>query len=240
MLNDNATLVVGAGNYFRAPLGTPEPEDLLNLGPEWENLGHTSVEDIMSTESEGGEKTILATLQNSALRTRYSKRTETFGIPLQQFDTNSLKLFYGSNAITLPSGMLAPHVDPIPTQEAFLAVFIDGNSVFGIYAPKAEYFRGDDFAIEDTENLATLPISVTPMPHSGNKWAFALTPIGDSGVAQAWEAETSYSTGDEVALSGGEVLEATAAGTSGTVEPEAPASVGGTVTDGTVDWQRVA
>lgn len=55
----------------------------------------------------------------------------------------------------------------------------------------------------------------------------------------AWQAETAYVVGDQVTLSGGEVLEATADGTSGTTEP-APPGVGNTVTDGTVTWQQIS
>jgi|SRR5690606_21856858 len=54
-----------------------------------------------------------------------------------------------------------------------------------------------------------------------------------------WQAETAYSTGDQVTLGGGEVLEATAGGTSGTTEPTPP-GVGETVTDGTVTWQQLS
>lgn len=53
-----------------------------------------------------------------------------------------------------------------------------------------------------------------------------------------WKASTAYALGDFVTLSGGAVLEATTAGTSGTVEPVAPAEVGGTVVDGGVTWTR--
>lgn len=56
----------------------------------------------------------------------------------------------------------------------------------------------------------------------------------------AWAASTAYSVGDQVSLTGGAVLQATVAGTSGTTEPTAPASVGGTVTDGTVTWERIS
>lgn len=55
----------------------------------------------------------------------------------------------------------------------------------------------------------------------------------------AWVQTTAYSVGDYVLLTGGEILECTVAGTSVTgSEPVAPA-VGGTVTDGTVTWQRI-
>lgn len=54
----------------------------------------------------------------------------------------------------------------------------------------------------------------------------------------AWAASTAYTVGQAVTLTGGEVLDATVAGTSGATEPTAPATVGGTVVDGSVTWTR--
>lgn len=239
MLNDRATLKVDSGNYFRAPVGTAAPTDLLDPEADgWENLGHTSLEEIMANETEGGEKTVLGTLQNRNLRTTYSDRTETFTINLQQFDTPSLKLFYGSNAQVLPNGMVTNENKGTPTEAAYLAVFVDKDNVFAIYAPKVEIFRGDNFALEDTESLNSLPLSITPLNHGTNSWTYAVSPIGDL-TETAWEATTPYTAGDEVLLTGGEVLEANNSGTSGTTEPTAPASVGGTVTDGDITWTRI-
>lgn len=69
-LNDKATLVIGAGNYFTAPTpGTKAPVDLTTVATPWVNMGHTSIEDIMSFDSEGGESSVLGTLQNPSLRT---------------------------------------------------------------------------------------------------------------------------------------------------------------------------
>src|SRR5690606_3027773 len=62
-LIDSAVLKVGAGNYFTAPVGTALPTDLKSPGSEWVNMGHTSLEDILAFESEGGEATVLGTLQ---------------------------------------------------------------------------------------------------------------------------------------------------------------------------------
>jgi hypothetical protein len=60
------------------------------------------------------------------------------------------------------------------------------------------------------------------------------------GIAPAWGAGTQYVVGDQVTLSGGAVLAATNAGTSGTTEPVAPATIGGTVNDNGIIWERVA
>lgn len=178
-IDNKATLVVGAGNYFKGTVGAALPADLRAVSTPWENIGHTSIEDILSSESEGGEPTVLGTLQNPSLRTTYSARTESFGLVLQQWDEAGLKLYYGSNAVTNPdTGLLQVPSNPVPTECAFLAVFLDGETEFALYAPRAEIFRGDNFEISDTESFASLPLSVRPLQHETNNWTYAVTPLG--------------------------------------------------------------
>jgi len=177
-INDDATLVIGAGNYFTAPVGTVLPIDLLAPEVAWENVGHTSLEDIFGVTSEGGEATTIGTLQNKSLRTKYSARTETLTFTLQQFDKAGLKLFYGSNAPELADGTIGVPTEPVPTSCAFLVVFVDGTNQFAFYAPKAEIYRADDLTIADTESLAGLPLGVKPMSYNSNPWTYAVTPLG--------------------------------------------------------------
>ncbi|MFG2923883.1 hypothetical protein ACGFYA_20535 [Streptomyces sp. NPDC048305] len=177
-LNDNATLVIGSGNYLTAPVGTDIPTDLLVPVSPWEAVGHTSLEEIFSISSEGGEATTIGSLQNKSLRTKYSARTETMSFVLQQFDVKGLKLYYGSNSPILPDGSVGVPTDPVPTTAAFLAVFVDGENVFAFYAPKAEIYRGDDVSFGDTESLAGLPLGVKPMAYGANSWTYAITPLG--------------------------------------------------------------
>lgn len=179
MLNDDATLIIGAGNFFTGPTGTPLPADLLAPASPWDTVGHTSLEDIFAISSEGGEATTLGTLQNKALRTRYSPRQETMTWTLQQFDTPGLKLYYGSNAPILPNGLVGVPIDPIPTECAFLVVFVDGLTHFAFWAPKTEIYRADDLSLKDTESLAGLPLGVKPMPWGSNTFTYAVTPLGD-------------------------------------------------------------
>jgi hypothetical protein len=181
-LNDLATLVIGTGNFFTATEGTPMPDDLsaIPVGT-WENIGHTSLEDIFAITSEGGDATVLGTLQAKQLRTTYSPRTESMTFTLQQFDEPGLRLYFGANSVTLPNGAIAPSQNPTPTIRAFLAVFIDGTNVFAFYAPKAEIYRADDMDLSDTESLAGLPLKVTPMIFQTNTWTYAVTPL--TGVA---------------------------------------------------------
>ncbi|WP_217129370.1 hypothetical protein [Streptomyces sp. AC558_RSS880] len=177
-INDDATLVVGSGNYLTAPVGTAMPADLLTPTSPWQNVGHTSLEDIFGITSEGGEATTIGSLQNKSLRTKYSARTETMTFTLQQFDTAALKLYFGANAPILPDGSVGVPTDPEPTQAGFLAVFVDGENHFAFYAPRAEIYRADDMAISDTESLAGLPLGVKPMAYGSNVWTYAITPLG--------------------------------------------------------------
>ncbi|AWY07580.1 major tail protein [Streptomyces phage Yosif] len=177
-INDDATLVIGSGNYLTAPTGTAIPTDLLSPTSPWAGVGHTSLEDIFSIASEGGEATVIGTLQNKSLRTKYSARTETMTFTLQQFDEAGLKLYYGANAPILADGSIGVPVDPEPTVCAFLAIFVDGDNVFAFYAPKAEIYRADDLSLADTESLAGLPLGVKPVAHGENQWTYAVTPLG--------------------------------------------------------------
>ncbi|MFD7259320.1 hypothetical protein [Streptomyces sp. NPDC059874] len=182
-INDNATLVIGSGNYFTAPAGTGIPENLLVPTTPWASVGHTSLEDIFGITSEGGEATVIGTLQNKSLRTKYSARVEQMTFTLQQFDTAGLKLYYGSNAPILSDGSVGVPTEPEPTISAFLAVFVDGENHFAFYAPKAEIYRADDLALADTESLAGLPLGVKPLAYGSNAWTYAVTPLGGGVVA---------------------------------------------------------
>ena len=181
-LNDAAVLVVDSGNFFSASPGTPEPTDPLTVLAPWKGFGHTSLEEIMSISSEGGEATTIGTLQKPQLRTRYSDRTETIALTLQQFDVAGLRMYYGSNAPILPNGKVGNPAKPIPTVAAFFGVFVDGDNHFSLYAPKAEIFRRDDLSIADTESLSSLPIGVKPMLYGANTWTYAVSPLGDAPI----------------------------------------------------------
>lgn len=180
-LDASTTLVVGAGNFYTAPYvaATPAalPSDLKVISNPFVTMGHTSLEDIFSISSDGGDATSLGTLQARTLRTTYAARTETFAITLQQFDAPSLRLYFGANASAGAGGELHVPLTPTPTVSTFLAVFYDGDNAFAFYAPKAEILRGDDLSISDSESLAGLPISVKPVAHGSNDWAYAVTPL---------------------------------------------------------------
>lgn len=168
-LDDLAVLKAGAGHFYTAPIGTPLPADLLNPEAAWINMGHTSVQSILAAKSTGGTVTTLMSLQSKSLKTAIAPRTEAFTVNLLQFDKTALKLYYGANAVETATGV-RPSQNPVATEAAWLVVFIDGETISGIYAPKASFFRDSDLSIADTENLAQLPIAVTPLAYGTNDW----------------------------------------------------------------------
>lgn len=196
-LNSNSTLVVKTGRFYFAPVGTVAPSDLGEIPSAWKEVGHTSVDDILSWATEGGEKTVLASLQSSSLRSTTSARTESFSVSLLQWDKETLPFYFGSN-MKLISGSSIFHgvaSNPTPVKRALLIVLEDGQNKFAIYAPSAEIARGDDLSIDSTEDLAALPITISLLNHESNDWAFAVTPL--SGEAPGEGVEDGADAGTE-------------------------------------------
>lgn len=178
-LHDDATLNIGNGHLYLAPVGTVYPVDVAAPEVAWVEVGHTSADEVLTITSEGGETTILATLQAKTLRTTTSPKSTTYGVTLMQFDVDSLKLYYGANAVVEPAGLavglLGIPDDPTPTSKAFLFVVFDGEVPFGWYSPKAEIIGGDDISLADSTALSGLPINITPLNYLGStKKAYVL------------------------------------------------------------------
>jgi len=203
-LNNAAVLKVGVGHFYTAPVGTALPADLRNPAGPWTHMGHTSVADILSAASEGGETTTLRSLQNATLRTSTAARTEAFVMNLLQFDSASLKLYYGSNATVDGNGHLSVPSSPVPTEVAWLVVFYDGQTTAGVYAPKASIFRNDDLSVSDTENLVQLSLRVTPLQNGANDYSFKwLPPTVILSTATATASRTANAVSAVTVTSGG-------------------------------------
>lgn len=177
--NDAATLKVGVAHFFTAPVGTARPAtvaDLQTPPAAWKEMGNTSLSNILALTSDGGTVTTLSSLQNTSLRQSIAARVENLGIHLLQWDADSLKLYYGSNAVVTADGAIEVPSEPVATEAAFLVVLHDGLNVGGFYAAKASIFRDSDIAIADTNTLAELPIKVTALNVNGSDSALTVIP----------------------------------------------------------------
>jgi hypothetical protein len=234
-LDNDAVLKVGVGHFYTAAVGTAIPSDLRNPGGSWTHMGHTSVQDILSASSDGGETTTLRSLQNRTLRTTTAARTEAFIMNLLQFDEPSLKLYYGANSFVDGDGYVEIPSNPVATEVAWLVVFYDGQTTAGVYAPKASILRSDDLSVSDTENLVQLPVKVTPLQNGANDYAFKwLPPAVILSTATATANRTANAVTSVTVVSGGSgytsVPAVTFSGGAGTGAAATAVVTGGVVT----------
>lgn len=201
-MNDNAVLKVSGADFYVAPVGTARPigaEALRKPASPWENIGHTSLENIVDLTSEGGERTMLGSLQKSSLRESISNRTESFGLNLLEWTVRTLRYYYGANVVITEDGAVEVPTEPVPAEMAFLVVLRDGENVAGFYAAKASIFRNSDIAVADTNTLSALPIRVTALTADGKRSAITVIPVQVSrraatATAQVLDSEVSSVT----------------------------------------------
>lgn len=179
-INDDAVVKIATAHFYTAPTGTAAPVGgVVPESGDWEEVGHTTLEDILSMASEGGEKTVLGTLQNRNLRTSYSAKSTAFNFSVHQFDEEGLKLFYGENSIVDEDGRIGPADTPQPTETAFYVLIEDGDRYFDFYCEKSEILGAEDMSLADTESLASLPLAVTPLSAAAGKAPFLVGPVKD-------------------------------------------------------------
>lgn len=177
--NDAATLKVGIARFYTAVVGTARPTTVATLKAPpvaWTEVGNTTLDNILNLTSEGGAVSTLGSLQNKSLRQSVEARIESLGLNLLEWTTDSLKLYYGGNAVVTADDAVEIPSEPVPTEKAFLAVLEDGTAVAGFYCAKSSIFRSDDIAIADTNSLASLPIKVTALNNAGAVSAMTAIP----------------------------------------------------------------
>ncbi|HEY1177855.1 MAG TPA: hypothetical protein VGF17_16995 [Phytomonospora sp.] len=230
---DRQPVDLAALNYWPVGLVTPD--------------GYTFGGDVEKSEVEALGYSVPA-------RSDIIRAPKTIAFTALESDRRHLaELLYGMDLSTVeagPNGEITFDEPPVPmgSEYRLLVISKDGTAA-------APYYRGRGYGRVKLANVPEevwqasdprqYPIELdvliddelgTPVRHYMGGQAFDATAYGY--LAQAWTATTAYALGSKVRLSGGDVLEATTAGTSSSTEPTAPGTVGGTVTDGTVTWTR--
>lgn len=171
-LNDNAVLTAAKGYIFTAPVDTANPTaaDVAAFDPTvgfttptgWENIGHTSRDDLPEFGFDGGDSEAKGTWQNDALKTVVTDPpVDHVTINLAQWDENSLSLYYGSSDTgTSADGEFAITDTTKSTLKALLIVIVDGDNKIAFYAPKVEIRRSDSISLA-VDDFGMLPIQAT-------------------------------------------------------------------------------
>lgn len=241
-LDADQTIIPGRGFILTAAVDTPTPSlDALDINDSatytgWTALGHTSRENTVGFSKEGGEATQRGSWEDEALDTTSTPVTYGVTINSLQVSNGTLSLAFGGGTYNATTRRFSVPGSTSKVKRAVYIVMFGGSKRAAWYLPQVDITLGDAPEV-DVENFFEIQLSGTLLnsPATGDRFHID----EPRAYAPAWVATTAYAVGDHVTLTGGEILEATVAGTSGATEPTAPATVGDTVVDGDVTWERV-
>lgn len=135
----------------------------------WNNIGHTSRDDMPEWGFDGGDTEIRGTWQNPNLREVVTKQAADYlKLFVQQMDKHSFELYYGENAATTPGVFGVAGGTPKPNEKAFLVIIVDGDVRIGFYVRKASVRRDDSMDVP-VDAFATLPIRATFLKDGPNR-----------------------------------------------------------------------
>lgn len=224
------------GGVYRAPLGTALPTDATSPIPaEFLDVGYIH-EDGVTQSQETDTEDIVAWQNGDVVRKVQTSHDLTFTVPMIETKAITLGLYYNDDAATdstfQVTGAQATHY-------AWIIDVVDGDHVVRMCLPDGQVTEKGEVTYQNSEAVS-YEITLSAYPDVDGVKAYGYVSGGaEPTPPPAWTATTAYAAGDQVTLSGGEVLEADNAGTSGTTEPTPPA-VGGTVVDGDITWTRIS
>lgn len=158
----NTTIVPGHGTIFLAAKNTAMPAGglsafgLATTPSGWDNIGHTSKDNLPAFKKTGGDSTVLDSFLQDAIDTIYASSSWALGINPIQIDANSLGLAFGGNFDT-DGGYIIPSSNNGIAKAMFLYM-TDGTGALGFYMPNSLVSLGDAPTIDVTKFLE-LPLS---------------------------------------------------------------------------------
>lgn len=244
MANDSSQVHSGrglaSGVIFKAPLGSTLPTDAdSTLDPAFRHLGYVSEDGVEQTYEIASEE--VREMNGRIVAVLDTDVTDSFTVTLlQSGNPDVLKAFYGDAAVDDSNAdfTVVNHTGTGRENAAWVIDLADGDSRHRIVYADARVSANEAVTFQRGE-VKQYGITVTAFPSDELDGSSAREFISKPVVAAAWQSSHAYELNDQVTLSGGEVLKATVAGTSGTTEPVAPA-VGSTVVDGGVTWTRLS
>lgn len=147
-LNAGTTIIPGHGNVLTAPVDT-KPIDIASfvIGDDktytgWDSLGHTSRENSVALEKDGGDAEQKGSWEDEGLDAVYESTAWSMTVNALQMDQATFELAF-------PGGVWDAEtqsydVGAIGTVErAVLVIFAQGNKRAGFYMPRGQITLGD-------------------------------------------------------------------------------------------------
>ena len=143
------------------PIVKPGKTKAGTLPAAWNNIGHTSRDDLPEFGYDGGDTEIRGTWQNESLREVETKPLADFiTFKLHQFDVDTFELYFGKNASTTSGVFGVAGGNTRPVEKALLVIIIDGDERVGFHASKASIKRDDSISMK-TDEFTALPVKAT-------------------------------------------------------------------------------
>ena len=146
----------------------------LAVGLGWEQIGHTSRDELPEFGFDGGDTETRGTWQNESLREVTTEAAADYmTLQLHQFDSRAFELYYGANTSATVGVFGVSSTTAAPVEKAIWMLIIDGTTKVGFYAPKASIRRDDSISLA-VDEFASLPIRATFMKYgtSASKYEF--------------------------------------------------------------------
>jgi hypothetical protein len=167
-LHDAAVVTAARGYIYVAPEGTaaPTPAEVDAFNPaagfaSWDDLGHTSSEDLPEFGFDGGESEPRGTWRVDALRTVVTEAAVDYvTFRLLQFDEDALSLYYGQSNTSTTTGVFRVAGSGAAVRKALLIVVVDGSTSIAFYAPKCDVRREDAITLA-TDEFGAIPLRAT-------------------------------------------------------------------------------
>lgn len=169
-LDQSNILLAARGYVYIAPEGTaaPSPEEVPDFRDgatglsDWENLGHTSRDELPEFGFEGGDTENLGTWQSSVVREVVTEAPVDYvTFNLHQFDQQALELYYGVSSGGSQQGVFAVNdASTTTTTRALLIVIQDGDNMVAFHSGHAS-IRREDAMTHAVDELSVIPLRAT-------------------------------------------------------------------------------
>jgi hypothetical protein len=175
-VTDAAVILPSIGHVWTGTVDTatkPTVEQLATFSSAgtvpsgWTDLGHTSLDNILTFGQDAGSTSVKGSWQNSALREIVTQQpVDYFTVQsLQLLDADVLNLYYGGG--TPGTDEFATPDTTTPVEKAVTLVMLDGATELAFYCPKAS-IRADSEMAFASDDFTKIPLRFTPLKHSTN------------------------------------------------------------------------
>jgi hypothetical protein len=171
--NTAAIIVPGEGHFYVAPTGTTKPTGVAVPSAPFVEIGHTSYDEPLTIERDGGDITTLKTWQSTAARTIVEPITYSLNFGALEHDDLALNLYYGGGAVNATTDEFEVTKTPAVQDKSLFVRIIDGAEVNAYYFGTVGIIGVDSQEL-DPQALWALPLTATVLDTAALSYLFSI------------------------------------------------------------------